>query len=194
MNLPTSSVTETLDNLVAAAKQADKVSLEQLTQAFGRRGYGPFLMLPALIEISPIGGVPGVPSFLAFVILLFAVQMLLGRRTLYLPAWIGRRRLSSKALRSGAERMRPVATRLDRWFYGRLPRLTGEPFIRFAALVCILLAITVPPLEIVPFASSAPMAAIAAFGLSILVRDGALMLGAVLLSLLTLVVGAGIWA
>ncbi len=193
MSTPASSVTDTLDSLTVAARQADHVTLEHLTQAFGHRGYGPFLMLPALIEISPIGGIPGVPTLLAFVILLFAIQMLLGRRTLYLPRWIGARRIPSKTLCTGTERMRPVATRLDRWFHGRLPWLTGQPFIRIAALLCILLAITVPPLEVVPFASSAPMSAIAAFGLSITVRDGALMLGAVLLSLLTVAVGAGLW-
>ena len=45
-----------------------------------------------------------------------------------------------------------------------------------------LFACTVPPLELVPFASSAPMIAIAAFGLAITVRDGVLMLVALCLA------------
>jgi hypothetical protein len=39
-----------------------------------------------------------------------------------------------------------------------------------------------PPLELLPFASTAPMAAIATFGLALLVRDGVLMLVATCLS------------
>jgi hypothetical protein len=46
-----------------------------------------------------------------------------------------------------------------------------------------LLAALVPFFEMVPFAGMAPMSAIAAFGLAILVRDGALMLAAILISL-----------
>ena len=47
----------------------------------------------------------------------------------------------------------------------------------------LLLCCLVPPLELVPFASSAPMLAIAAFGLALMVRDGLLMLAAFTLSL-----------
>ncbi|WP_262984535.1 exopolysaccharide biosynthesis protein [Variovorax beijingensis] len=50
--------------------------------------------------------------------------------------------------------------------------------VRAAAMACILLACTVPLLEFVPLASTAPMAAIALFGLALLVHDGALMVAA----------------
>lgn len=60
---------------------------------------------------------------------------------------------------------------------------------RIAAVFVFLLCLTVPPLEFVPFASSAPMLAIAALGLAILVRDGLLMLVASGLSLTALGVG-----
>ena len=42
----------------------------------------------------------------------------------------------------------------------------------------LLLCCTVPPLEFLPFASSIPMLAIAVLGLALTVRDGALVLGA----------------
>ena len=54
-----------------------------------------------------------------------------------------------------------MARWLDRWFHGRLKPLTRGLF-----------------LEIVPFASTAPMGAIALFGLALLVHDGALMIAA----------------
>ena len=53
--------------------------------------------------------------------------------------------------------------------------LTGGAAVRVAAVACLLLACTVPFLDFVPFASTAPMAAIALFGLALLVHDGVLM-------------------
>lgn len=58
-----------------------------------------------------------------------------------------------------------------------------------AAVIVIVLCRTVPPLEFFPFASSAQMLAIAAFGLALTVRDGALMLAALTLGVAALVAG-----
>jgi hypothetical protein len=53
------------------------------------------------------------------------------------------------------------------------------------------LCLTVPPLEFIPFASTAPMAAIAAFGLAMTLRDGLLMALGFVLSLVAVGVGFG---
>src|SRR5690606_36946996 len=63
---------------------------------------------------------------------------------------------------------------------------------RIAAAICILLALTVPPLELVPFATTAPMGAIAAFGLALFVRDGLLMIIAAALSGGAIAVGVAV--
>jgi hypothetical protein len=74
------------------------------------------------------------------------------------------------------DKVKPFARRMDGWFHGRLCSLSGDLGTRAAAVCCILLALTVPPLEFLPFVASAPMLAIATFGLAITVRDGILML------------------
>ena len=48
-----------------------------------------------------------------------------------------------------------------------------------------LLALTVPPLEFIPFASTAPMATIALIGIALLVHDGWLMLAALAVSVMS---------
>ena len=45
---------------------------------------------------------------------------------------------------------------------------------RALAAACMLVALTIPPLEIVPFAGSFSWAAIAAFGLALMAHDGVL--------------------
>lgn len=183
-----------LDRLEEKAGEEDRVTIAHMRDAMGSRGYGPFLLVPALIEMSPIGGIPGVPTVLAAIIILFAVQMLMGRDEFWLPGFVERRGVSSDRLRKAVGKLRGVARFLDRWFHGRIPALTGGAWIRVAATACILLALTVPPLELLPFASTAPMAAIALFGLALLVRDGLLMIVALILSGVAVAIGVGLLA
>ncbi|SFD89529.1 exopolysaccharide biosynthesis protein [Paracidovorax konjaci] len=176
------SLADILDQLEALAGQAGAVTVGDMVSAFGSRSYGPLLVVPALLELSPVGAVPGVPTALACVVVLFAAQMLFGRRHVWVPGLLARRSLGAARLAGAVRRLRPWAERADRWFHGRLCALTGGAFVRIAAAGCIALACTVPPLELVPFASSAPMAAVAMFGLSVMARDGLLMLGAMALA------------
>lgn len=177
------NVGEIFDRLDDLAERQECVDLGTIVERFGQRSYGPCLMIPALLELSPVGAVPGVPTFLAATIAIVAVQMLFGRTHVWLPGFIARRGGSATKLRQALAKLRGLARFLDHHFHGRLKRLAHAPFTRLAAGLVIALCLTVPPLEFVPFASSAPMLAIAAFGLAVLVRDGALMIGALLISL-----------
>lgn len=173
---------EILDEFDALAQSHGRVAVADLVDAVGPRSYGPFLLVPALIEISPLGGIPGVPTALAVVVVLFAAQVLSGRKRLWMPGWVARRDVAAGKMKRLVAGARPMATRLDRWFHGRLRWLTSGLGMRLAALACIALACMVPPLELFPFASSVPMGAIALIGLALLVRDGALMIVASLLA------------
>ena len=170
---------------------AEHVTIGDLMDAFGGRTYGPFLLVPALIELSPIGGIPGVPSVLALTIALFAVQMLTGRDHFWLPGWLEHRAVKIDRVDQADDKMRPVTERLDRWSSNRLPALAGKAAQRAAAFLVLLLCLTVPPLELLPFASAAPMSAIAAFGLGMIVRDGLVMLAGFVLTAVAL--GVGVW-
>ena len=158
----------------AARRRA--VSVEDMVAVLGRRSYGPFLFVPGLIGVTPLSGIPMVPAVLAVIIALFAIQIVMGRSHLWLPDILGRRSFDGASVAEAMRRIEPMAGKLDRWFYGRLPTLTGRHAVRVAAVICLLLSAVVPFFEMIPFAGIAPMSAIAAFGLAILVRDGALML------------------
>ena len=186
------SIGDILDSLGTLADEQDRVSLGDAVAAFGNRSYGPFLLVPALIEVSPIGSIPGLPTVLAAIIALFAVEIVIGREHLWLPKFLARRSAKAATVDKATRKLRGVARFADRWFHGRLPVLTRGPFVRVAGLCCLLLAMTVPPLELLPVASTAPMAAIAAFGLALLVRDGVLMIAATVLAGVAVAVGVGV--
>ncbi|WP_377295761.1 exopolysaccharide biosynthesis protein [Rhizobium sp. SGZ-381] len=166
------SLTEVLDAIAGLADDRDTVSIHDVREEIGERSFGPFLLVPAVIEISPIGGIPGLPTAIAVVIALFAVQILIGRKHLWLPGFVERRTIGAGKLGKAMEKLRPVARVTDRLFKPRLKWLTKPPWLQGMAALCIALCFTVPPLELIPFASTAPMGTIALFGLSLVARDG----------------------
>jgi hypothetical protein len=174
-------LSEILDRIVAIAASRERAPVSEIVEALGHRGHGPLLLMPALIDISPIGSIPGLPTLLALLIVLVASQIVIGRDHLTLPGFVERRTLPGAKLAKTAKWLAPVAGRLDRWFHGRLCFLTEGVGVRIAAAMCIGLALAVPPLELIPLATTLPMAAIATFGIALLVRDGVLMVAALLL-------------
>ncbi len=188
------SVGDILDRLNELAEEKDAISLGQTIEAFGNRSYAPFLIVLPLIDISPVGSIPGLPTLLALIIVLTAVQLLFGRTHMWLPRFLGNRSLSSGKVKKAVEKVRPVGKWMDKWFHGRLPALTQGPMIRVAAAAIIVLTLAVPPLELLPLATTAPMAAIAAFGMALLVRDGLLMIVAFVAAAGALAAAAGLWA
>ena len=174
------SVCGIVDRLTEIGDENDKVSIGDIVDAFGTRSYGPVLLVPALIGVSPLGGIPAVPTILAASLLLIAVQLVFGKDHLWLPGILRNRSVDGEKLANGAEDMEGVAKRMDKIFHGRLEIFTGHTAARIAAGVVALLCLAIPPLELVPFAVALPMAVIAAFGIALTVRDGLLMLVAFL--------------
>ncbi|MFL0586733.1 exopolysaccharide biosynthesis protein [Sphingomonas olei] len=187
------SVGDILDRLDELADEKDEVSLGQTIEAFGSRSYAPFLVILPLIDISPVGSIPGLPTLLALVIVLTAGQLLFGRTHMWLPGFLANRSLKSEKVAKAVKKLRPVAERMDKWFHGRLPALTQGPMVRVAAAAIIVLTLAVPPLELLPMATTAPMAAIAAFGMALLVKDGLLMIVAFVAAAGAIAAAVGLW-
>lgn len=172
-----------LDDLAARGKH---VRVDDVLDDFGRRSFGPIIMILALLELSPLGAVPGIPTTLAAIIALVALQLLFGRTHIWLPQFILNRAIESKKLHRAVGKLRGVARWLDDHSRGRLDALTKGIWIKIAAIAILVLCATVPPLEMLPFASSGPMIAIAAIGLALVVRDGLVMLLALALAVAAL--------
>ena len=49
-------------NKIHKSEDGDKIKVEQILDTFKHRGYGPLLLVPALISILPTGAIPGVPA------------------------------------------------------------------------------------------------------------------------------------
>ncbi|RGP41792.1 hypothetical protein BPTFM16_02101 [Altererythrobacter insulae] len=186
-------VADVLDCLDELADENDNVSIGQVLDAFGARTYGPAIMVPALLEITPIGAIIGVPTFLAIVIIVITAQWMVGRKHPWIPRFVRNREVSASRLNKASQWLRPFSRFADRYFHRRLKFMTRMPFAQVAAALIILLCLTVPLLEVLPLAASVPMLAIAGFGLAVLMRDGVLMILALSISFGALAMGMDYW-
>lgn len=184
-------VQEVLGELDEIAADNPRVCVGDVLDDFGPRSFGVFLLIPPLIELTPVGGVPGVPSFLALIVAIAAGQLLFGKDHVWLPAFVQERSVSGRRLHRALMKLRGVARWLDAHSHDRLIALTEGIWVRLAALVALALCIMVPPLELIPFASTLGLIPSAVIGLALIARDGALMAAA--LALAAAAFGAGIY-
>lgn len=189
-----SNLEELLDRLGDAenASSDEQVSVEDLVEATGRRSFAPLLLVAGLLVASPLSGIPGLPTFTAALVALIAVQLLLRRRSFWLPEWLLRRKFSQSKLDKALRFLRPPARWIDKLLRPRLTALTKGPFVLVIGVFCGLLALTMPPLEFVPFASSVVGTVLAIFGLALVSHDGLLVLLGAAICAIGLVVALGL--
>jgi hypothetical protein len=166
-----------LDRIAGAAEDRDRVSVDRVLEVIGRRSYGPLLLVAGLATLAPvIGDIPGVPTIIGLVVFLAAVQLLIGREYFWLPRWLLDRSMARDKFCRGLQWLRPPARFFDRFLRPRLMILTQGAAIYVIALVCVLIAAAMPPMELVPFSANGAGAALTMFGLSLIARDGLLAL------------------
>ncbi len=168
-------LTDIIDDVVADAKEG-ALTLGDVLDDLGDRSYGPLFFILGLIILLPIGAVPGVPIILGVVLIILAIQFVLGLKHPWMPARFRRLSISEKKARDAERRVRPFLRFIDRFVDARILWIVSRPMRVFAASSIILLSLAMVPLEIVPFGVAVPAAAIAAFGLAIVARDGLVML------------------
>lgn len=171
---------DTIGAVVEAIKQIardqDEVAIGDLVRTFGDRSFAPLMLVLALVGISPVGGIPTVPTILAGCIALIAGQRLFGRDHMWLPQFITCRGVNSDKLTKGSGTLDKIANVLDRVARKRIAALAGPTARRVVAGLIVVLALAMPVFELVPFAAAVPFLAIAVLSLAIMVRDGLVML------------------
>jgi len=188
------SIADVVDGIEDLADSEDEVSVRDVLSQFGDRSFMPFMLILALIGITPVGAIPSVPTFLGLCIALVAAQFAFGREHMWLPNFIADRSVNSGKLAKGTDKAGSVADTLDDLTKPRLEWLVRGPARRVAGGIILVLCICLPVLELVPFAAAAPFLAIAILSLALMVRDGLVLLIGALLALAALGYGIGWFA
>jgi hypothetical protein len=150
------------------------VSVRDVLDALGRRSFAPLLLLISLLGFSPIGVTPGGPTVLAAFIVLIAGQLAIGSHRVWLPAFMLDWCIGGARLKKAATVLKPFGRMTDKVIRPRLTALTGPPFAGVVGVICVMIALTVPPLELLPLVDMPLWGALVAFSLALFAHDGLL--------------------
>ncbi|EDQ04357.1 hypothetical protein DSM14862_01995 [Sulfitobacter indolifex] len=170
------ALTDVVEELEDASQGTDTVKVGHLIDALDQRGYGAALAVLPLMELTPLGGIPGFPTMLALLVAILVLRMFMGYEHFWAPDWLRNRSLKSKKVLKSVEWLKPISEWIDEKLHTRLAPLTGSTGRKAASILILCLCLAVLPLEVVPFATSVPMVTISIFGLALLYHDGLLML------------------
>lgn len=170
---PQGDLSRLLARVKRAGRHAESVSLEAILDSLERRSFAPFLLVAGLVTLAPlIGDIPGVPTLMATLVVLAAVQLLAGREHIWLPRWLLRRRVSRARFVAVIRWMERPARWIDRLLKPRLTLLIRRPAHLPVALTSLLIALAMPPMEVVPFTANGAGLALTLFALALLAHDG----------------------
>lgn len=182
-NCEPESIEDVLDCLEEAGEGQRRIAVSDIVDKIGDGAFAPLLMVPALIMLSPATAIFGVATVCAVVIALIASQIVVGRKSLWLPRMVLDREISAHRRDKVVGFLSKPAHYIDSLTKARLCFLVDSPFDRVWAAICMVLVLFVPLLEIVPMSASTVGAAISLFALAMLARDGMFaLLGLVVLS------------
>jgi hypothetical protein len=187
-NQRSGNLQQLLEDISSASEDTANFSVENLLQEIGSRSFGPLLVLAGLVVLAPlIGDIPGVPTVIGLFVFLLALQLLLGKKHLWLPKWLLKKEMSAEKLRTSLKRLDKPTRYIDRLLRPRLSVLVSDRAVTAMALTCILVALSMPMMEFIPFSANIAGAVLTAFGLSLISKDGALALAAFVVTAITVV-------
>lgn len=172
MSDPT-KLTEVLEE-VEEQTDSNRLTLGDVLDTFEHRGFGPLLLIIALLIVMPTGGIPGVPTVLGITIILIASQLAWGREEPWLPKRLRCVSFKKSTYEKGVNKITPITRRIDRVIKPRLLYLVSGFSKRVIGMACVVLAMFMPFLEVVPFADIVPGTAIALMALGLTAKDGLL--------------------
>lgn len=173
----------------------ERLTFTELAAQLHGRAWGGLLLIFAAINVLPLP--PGTSVFFALPLLIVSAQMALGKASPWFPKRVDRRGVKKQELQRLIDKLGWVEARIERVLKPRLARLTGATATRLIGAICFVLALVaaIP----IPLFHVAPAAAIVLFALSLIYKDGALVIVAAIAGVLSIVldvvvIGSGVLA
>lgn len=162
---------------IAVAAEDDPVRIRNIVESFGQRSFVPLLMVPALLVVSPLSGIPLFSSICGATIALISAQMIFGRDHVWLPGFIMRRELKRRWARKAVSRLWGLADKIDSFSGRHLEVLVASPAgKKVTECLCFISGFGMLFLEAIPFSSSVLGLTAILLGTALITRDGRLVI------------------
>ncbi len=169
------SLEELLDQIEVTDESPDDISVGWVLDAMGHRSFGAVLTFAGIIVVMPIiGDIPGVPVIIGVIVFIVAAQLLIARDHLWLPGFLLNLSVRRKRMSKVLDKLQHSSEVVDRFLKKRLQVFTGAIGRRFIASACMVVAVALVPMELIPFSATGGGLALTGFGLALISRDGLL--------------------
>jgi hypothetical protein len=175
--------------LAIAGESAERLSFGELLTALGDRTFGFVLLILAIICCLPQP--PGGTTIFGAVLLLIALQLLIGLSQPWVPGFVRRRSMARASFRTGIEKVAPTLRRIERVCQPRVSWLTRGLFERLAGLAVAVFAVIIAmPIPVI--GNVLPGIAVAIIAIGLIERDGVALLAGVGFGIVALAIIAGL--
>ena len=164
-----------LNDLLADLRGLGKgksVQVGDILVVTGAQSHAIALLVPAMILVSPLSAIFGLPTITAIVMCLIIVQALLRRRYLWVPGFLRERRISSARFLKALGWLESPVAWVERHQKQRLRVLVSPPVTLLVWLASLALSLIIPLLELLPMTTSLACLAITLMALGLILRDG----------------------
>ncbi|WP_236626025.1 exopolysaccharide biosynthesis protein [Rhodopirellula baltica] len=171
-NAPIEQIIHQIDEV---AENNERVKFGQVMDAVGRKSFASLLLIVGAIMVLPgPADIPGVPVLLGLLVVILCGQMLANSDHVWIPSWMERWEIGQSKVQKMLDWLRKPAAWIDSMTAQRWTWMMNHATISTLAVAAILVAMSTPVLEFIPFSANLAGGAIFAFALSILARDGLL--------------------
>jgi hypothetical protein len=175
-----------------ASAEGERITFREILLGLRHRAFGFTLLIFALPCCLPMP--PGVPTVCGIALVLIALNLIIGRRRLWLPRVIAEKSVARADLKRVVDHAAPYLQRLERVCRPRIAFVTEPIGKRFIGLVVFLLGVLL--ILPIPFLGNMPpgfAAAIISIGVS--ERDGVVVIVGLLVAVIAITVAsAATWA
>lgn len=180
----TQRTSEILSELLEAHR-GESITLGEMMESLSSRGFGIGILIFALPNTPPLG-IPGLSSLCALPIIFFAFQMLLGRKKMWLPAWVAQKSFSPRTFSKAISITIPWLRRIEKIIKPRARKFTGLWMERATGLMIMILAavIFLP----IPGGNFMPAICMCLLAIGFLEKDGAMILLSYIFSIIVLTI------
>ncbi|UIJ71459.1 exopolysaccharide biosynthesis protein [Aurantimonas sp. HBX-1] len=169
----THALSDVLDRLEAAA-HGGSITVQEVVDELGNRSFAALMLVFSLISTSPASAIPGITTVVAAIVFILVVQMIAGRKSVWLPGFVTRQEMSTEKLCKGIGWLRKPVRFVERFLKKRMTFLLHRPWLWLPLLLILALTLFMPLMEVIPTSGSIASAVIALFAASLLTRDGLL--------------------
>ncbi len=151
-----------------ADRSKNSVSIEELRDAMGDRGFAMLLVVFAVLNLLPTP--PGSTLILGIPLMLVSAQMMLGYQTAWLPRFLLDRSISADRFRQSIDYITPYLERLEKLVrprYWPFDTITAD---RYLGLITFVMSVVV--FLPIPFGNWLPACSIVVMGFALSERDG----------------------